>query len=1157
MTRPVPQATQDAQYAASAPHQSAWVSANAGSGKTHVLSQRVVRLLLEGVAPSRILCLTFTKIAAANMSERVFSILARWTRLDDDALRAALHDMGVKNPQDVQLLQARRLFARTVETPGGLKIQTLHAFCEKLLHQFPFEANVPAQFEALNDAQRAEILTRIRSQVIEAAMQNEGTLGGALRVLAAQTTSFTFDTLIKDGLKLRSIIVLRTADEWRAAIYSALNLPQHLTPASVEREMIEDGIHPSRWEEIAQLLIAKGSKTDKTLGETLRSLARHYDDSRSNSARVLLDVETYVALFLNAKGEIRKRLITAAISKPHPDMLEIFEAEAERLLRLRERQKSAACAERSAALLRILREIVRAYEDEKGRRGLLDFDDLITRTHQLLERSSAAWVHYKLDRGIDHILVDEAQDTSTVQWAILAKLSEDFFNPDPQGRRRTFFAVGDEKQSIFSFQGAAPDKFVQMRDAFARRAQSAQLDFEKLELKLSFRSSPGVLQAVDDVFKRPEHFKGLSGDVDNIQTLHEAWKEHLPGLIEFWPALGPDTQVEEPEDWRLPVDALSANDPAIVLARRVAAKIRLLLDPGSSARVCDSRTQVLRPVQPGDILILVRRRNGFFDAIIRALKDAQIPVAGADRLNLTQHIAIQDLLALGRVCLLPEDDLSLACVLKSPLIGFDDDDLIALAPNRAGSLWAALGDSAVAHHREAAQTLAAWRGWAVELAPFAFYMRVLGKSGGRKNMEARLGSEALDAMDEFLRIALEHEKLDAPSLTLFLDGLQDADLSIKRDMEAAGAAVRVMTVHAAKGLESKIVFLPDTCALPVTSMDSKLVALDDSDVPVIVWAQSKSADPHDVLAVKAERTERGLEEYRRLLYVALTRAEEQLYISGYHGSRGRSAGCWHEMIETTLFEGAHAVPADWDAEERVYRRIHEGRMAPQMSAPSPLAAVEPPAPDWLWRAALAEAPVLPPLRPSSSLAAADQQDSNREAPSSQADIARTRGKLMHLLLQFLPDIPQHLRVESAQRFMGARGGVLDAPEQERLISEAMGVLNTPSLAALFGPSSRAEVAVAGQIMRADGVTLDVIGQIDRLVETNEAILIADYKTGAACTLADVPESYIRQCALYRAVLEPLWPNKPVRAVLIWTQAARVLEIPTATLDAAIAAIKAA
>jgi ATP-dependent helicase/nuclease subunit A len=1146
----IPQRTLDKQHQASDPATSVWVSAHAGSGKTHVLAQRVVRLLLQGVAPSKILCLTFTKAAAANMATRIFDTLAEWTRLGDAELRDAIVASGAPEPHERQRLAARKLFARTVETPGGLKILTIHAFCERLLHLFPFEANAPARFDVADETAQAELLAHARREVLDQAMAGHLAIRGALQRISDECSGGPFESLIKEALGHRAISRARWPQTPESGLRKALGLADGRTVVSVMQDMIGKGISSARWGELAAFF-DQGSSNDQKKARLFRQAASHHADGDLESC---LDV--YLSVFFTKEEAKTKSLVTKSLAAKRPDIEADLFAEQERLDLLRTERKSAATLERTLALIAVVDAIFKRYEAMKSARGILDFDDLIMRTLSLLDRSEATWVLYKLDAGIDHILVDEAQDTSAAQWQILERITGDFAVGSGRSvTTRTFFAVGDEKQSIFSFQGAAPHMFDEMRRKFALKFRSGAESFADVRLIQSFRSAPGVLAAVDKVFELRTHQSGLVPAHD-VWTQHEALKQKLPGLIEMWPLIGAQAK-DAARDWKLPLDILDEMDPASLVAQRIAQKIAQLIAPDSNECVYDSRQYGPRKIRAGDILILVRTRGPFFDAAIRALKQNKVPVAGADRLELAEHIAVLDLVAAGRAALLPQDDLVLASALKSPLVGLDDDDLLSIAPNRPASLFEALQASGAARHAEALAKVNLWRRRAAE-SPFFFYSSLLSEDGGRRAMEARLGPEAADAVDEFLHLALAHEVEAAPSLAGFLADFAVMERSIRRDMESGADVVRVMTVHAAKGLEAKIVFLPDTCGAPSPHHDPNIFALDAGPAGAvsIAWSPRKTADCSAIAAARDAAREAGRDEYRRLLYVALTRAEERLYIAGFHGTRPPDDFCWASMIKATLASdnAVEAVPAFWNADENVLRIVSAPLDAANVVAPSQeLAASDrKSAPDWLRRRVDLENEPRPPVRPSSALAAADQWTETKLTPVRRE--ALRIGELTHVLLQYLPEVAADRRHEASCAFLKARADDLDEKLRSELTASALAVIEAPELRSLFGPGSKAEVAVAGKVLLPRGGAIEVAGRIDRIGEAANEILVADYKTGIPCSPTDIPSRYLAQMALYRAVLAPLWPEKRITLLLIWTAKLLVVHLDEASLDAALAAM---
>ncbi len=1028
--RPYLSLTSQAQQKASDPAVSAWVAAHAGSGKTYVLTQRVLRLLLADVRPSQILCITFTKAAAANMSTRVFDKLAQWALLDDAELTRQIVETGAKTPSKGDLDFARQLFARAVETPGGLKIQTIHAFCERLLHVFPLEANAQAGFRVADDMACAELLAAATRRAIERARRESGELQRALQLIARETTEKGFQDLCKDLLKSRE--ALRQAfdrDSYRTRLTERLGLQVGETLTLIEAEML---IGRASWPDLAARL-SSGSKNDNKLADHLMraiALAPHQDC-----------IESYVQVFFTSSGEPRGgasgKIITAALEKKTPGLQACLLEERDRLARLLDKRKAAATVERSIALATLADAIISEYEDAKRRRNVLDYDDLIERARRLLNRSNPSWVLYKLDSQIDHILLDEAQDTSARQWDILTALVKEFCaGLGARAVERSFFAVGDDKQSIFSFQGAAPHKFDSMRRRIERDFKSATQRFEYVQLVKSFRSAPEVLRSVDDVFNFGDNGVGLSCDPDQGSLEHVSARESVPALVEIWEAIKP-LERDEPADWRLPLDYASGSDPIERLAKKIAAKATALLDPANGECVTDKTGR--RLVEPRDILIVVRKRGPFFDSLIRALKAADVPVAGADRLELGNHIVVDDLVALGRTALLLEDDLTLAALLKSPLVGLDDDDLLAIAPRRSGSLFDALRDAPDARLRAAAGQIDAWRRDAASWPPFEFYSEVLGRGGGRKQLVARLGQEANDAIDEFLRLALSFEREESPALASFLARVELLDISIKRDMEAAGAAVRVMTAHAAKGLEAKIVFLPDTCGAPSGKHDPKLFTLGDDEALSLVWSRGKDNDPAAIGKARDAHREAERAEQRRLLYVAMTRAEERLYICGYAGKQGPAKGCWHEMIVAALEADCEKLADPDDPQRYILRR--GGVPVDFDLAPAGAGEALTHIPSFALTPAPTEHAPAPPLRPSTPLAGADAFTHGEGLAPNRHDAGRALiGRLTHALLQYLPGCAAEARPQAAERFLSSRGATLAQDTRKEIARAALALI---------------------------------------------------------------------------------------------------------------------
>jgi ATP-dependent helicase/nuclease subunit A len=1132
--RAIPQPVLQVQIDASDPAASAWVAANAGSGKTYVLAQRVIRLMLDGADPAKILCLTFTKAAAANMANQIFGTLARWIALDDDALDQAIENIEGEWPDRLRREHARRLFAHALETPGGLKVQTIHAFCTRLLHQFPFEADVAARFTVLEERAENDLIERLRLAVLlEAAGAPESALGRALATAITAAADRTFGEVIEAAIRERDRLAawIDRAGSVAAAVAelsAMLGVEPDETRDAIEAAMVQGPLLPAaHWPAVAAVL-AQGSSNDQDRAASLAQAAAATGDAR---------VKAYLRVFLNSDDTPRMRIVTKAVETRDPDLAARLAAEQERLTGLLARRRAALARDRTAALVTVADAVIGRYRAEKDRRGLLDYDDLIDKSLALMEKVDAAWVHYKLDLGIDHVLIDEAQDTSPKQWEIVKRLTAEFTaGVGARGAlRRTIFAVGDEKQSIFSFQGAAPGEFATARLHFQRVHRESEIDFVPCRFAHSFRSGCNVLGAVDAVFKRQEIFTSVTMDADGM--LHDALPDTAPGLVELWPLIEAQKRPDI-DGWDAPFDTVSQESPQAVLAQRIAAQISALTAQGRS---------------PRDVLVLVRQRGPLFEAIIRTLKNAGVPVAGADRMVLTEHIAVMDLMALADALLLPDDDLALATVLKSPLFGLSEEQLFDLAHDRCSSLRAALaGNPLFAETAARFDRLAAA---ARRETPFAFYGRLLGAQQGRRKILARLGTEAADALDEFLNLALDYEARETPSLQGFVAWLRAATTQVKRDMDIVRDEVRVMTVHGAKGLEAPVVILADTTTRPTGPRDPPLFRLPRTGAApgtpdCLVWAGASANDVGPIAQARGLARRAAEDEYRRLLYVAMTRAADRLIVGGAQGLVRRPAGCWYDLVVDALWENAAEEPAEYgDGNVRRWRLTQAVAMPAPASRPvKPAAAL----PAWLTRDVPAEAASGRAVSPSAAL---DVPVPRHPRDDTDRRKAMARGRFVHRLLQGLPDIAPERRADAARRHL-AGAADFTAAERAAMIAEAMTVLDDPVFAPLFAAGTRAEIPIVGRIARDQKPALAVSGQVDRLAVTPAAILITDYKTDrpAPRRIEDVPRAYLAQLALYRGVLRRLYPDREVRAALVWTDVPDLVELPGALLDAAFAAL---
>ncbi|MCH7544076.1 MAG: double-strand break repair helicase AddA [Proteobacteria bacterium] len=890
---------------------SLWVAASAGTGKTKVLTDRVLALLLNGTRPERILCLTFTKAAAAEMANRVHRLLGEWARADDLSLARSLEGLTGSPADGEAMSRARRLFTDVLDVPGGMRIQTIHAFCQSLLRRFPVEADIAPHFEVMDERTAAEVLEAARNDVLNSARQAGGegadaALFGALAEATAHVHEDEFTDLMADlarerGRLRRLIEGAGGVEKAIAALYGALGATPGEDAGTIDARASADGAFDGDALRLAVGALKEGTATD-------RERARVIGDWLGDPASRADTFDDYRKAYLTADGARRKTLMTKKAAAP--GAVEALNGEAERLLEVAEDRKKAIVAAATAAALRLGAGLLDAYRRQKSRRALLDYDDLILMTRDLLRQTDKApWVLFKLDGGLDHILIDEAQDTNPEQWEVIAALAEEFFaGLGAREEMRTVFAVGDAKQSIYSFQRADPAAFEAMRARFRAHVEAAGKRWRNLDLDISFRSTTAVLGAIDAIFSHDGASDGVGPPGHVIE--HIANRSGQAGLVELWPPAEPG-RADETEPWQAAVTAERISSPRARTAGLIARTIKGWIERGERLQSKD------RLVRPGDIMVLVRQRTGFVEELVRALKQLSVPVAGIDRMVLTDQLPVMDLIALGRFLLLAEDDLTLATVLKGPLIGLDEEQLFTLAYGRGeASLWEALKLKA----REApdgdfarAQTYLAGLLARVDYArPYELFAEVLNVKGGRRKLLRRLGPDADDPLNEFLALALAYERVAAPSLQGFLHWVEAGEASIKRDLEQGTRnEVRVMTVHGAKGLQAPIVFLPDTMQAPVKS--PRLLWLERPDLapPLPLWAPRRGHEDALVRSLRANVNLLRDQEYRRLLYVALTRAEDRLYICGWRQAKTPPEGCWYNLVKAGLEDIAEKVEFDF------------------------------------------------------------------------------------------------------------------------------------------------------------------------------------------------------------------------------------------------------
>ncbi len=1112
------------QVRAADPEHASWVSANAGSGKTKVLTDRVARLLLSGTPPQRILCLTFTTAAASNMQNRLFERLGEWSMLPEEPLANELLRLG-EDPASLdrdRLRRARTLFARALETPGGLKIQTIHAFASSILKRFPLEAGVSPQFTSLDDRSAR----KLREEVLDSvATECPASFGAIARYLSIGS----LPDLVEGIASNRSAFADDDPEE-RIGEHYLLNTPLAPVEDIVRRLLADDRIELIRY---LVNLLSRGSTMDLRARDKL--LLLNTDSPTLEDFRILESTFLYgpgaTEPFTPKPDRFPTRDLQAQMvpmSQPLYDFMREIAA-------AREFVWGTEAARKTLALHEFAIDFLAEYERRKNENASLDFDDLILKTLMLLSNpETAQWVLYKLDGGIDHILVDEAQDVSRTQWSIITSLAEEFTaGAGVRDRDRTVFAVGDEKQSIYGFQGAAPEKFAEMRDHFRNRYRQAGIGFVESDLDYSFRSSPAILEVVDRVFE-DRNEPGFAA-----RTNHLAFKGDLPGRVDVWPVIEPSDRADRVE-WYGAGLISQEMQAHVKLARFLALQIQRLVDPVNGEYIVAGDGP--RPVRCGDILILVRRRNRLFHSIIAELKAVGLSVAGTDRMRLLESLAVQDVRAVLSFLATPGDDLSLAAALRSPIFRLTEEELFEVSQReRRVSLWESL-EEREHEYSEAVAIIRDLQTQSERLKPFELIERLLTVHNGRELLTARLGHEVLEPLDALLHQALAYDEEEASSLTGFLEW-SGADFEIKRQLDQAGDEIRVMTVHGAKGLESPVVILPDTSDRKVSRFFEGILIAEDGTP---LWNVPEKTRPQTVEMAHEWNVEQQENEQLRLLYVAMTRAESWLIVAAA-GTTGPES--WHWLIQQGL-EKCPCDPigfpeqADADLQLGEFLRHSHGSWPTRGESHPEEEDLETILPKWVHEAP-PDYKLPPPLRSPSGLGGSKQAAAGKDESSTTRNDAMVRGTMVHLLLEHLPETAETERPKRSMDILRCKHPEAGEELCQEVCKEAWRIIDNPELAFLFDEHTIPEVGISANLAGLGGDR--ILGYIDRLVVAPDRVIAVDFKSNMNVPVreADVPEHILRQMGAYHESLEQLYPGRAVELSILWTRTSELMNLDPA------------
>ncbi len=1091
------------------PLASAWVSANAGAGKTRLLTDRVLRLLLGGNAPSRILCITYTTAASAEMKTRIHAVLSRWSALEEKELQRELAQLNGHAADRPTLRRAKTLFTSVLEAPEGLRIQTIHGFCQSLLKRFPLEAGVQPNFSVLDEGEAAALVREAALKIYALGEKEAGGVTDALEALEGRMSESSLRGLIGELIGERRHLhtmfnLPGGVNAVSRKLYAALSLPP-----GVDADVLIGEEFAYTPQELALLhegarAMQRGKGKDAERGEWIAA----WLECPHRSAEAF---ESYAKAFIKSGGGMYKDIHSRGCIDDET-VIAALRAEQTRVHGMRQKLQSLRVARTSMEVLHVAHALVAIYDALKDMRAALDYDDLMLLARDLLTRPGIApWVLYKLDGGIDHILLDEAQDTAPEQWQIIAALATEFFAGE--GARaeaeRTLFVVGDVKQSIYSFQGAAPEGFERWRAHFRALAQGAGKRFMEEELPHSYRSAAPVLQAVDAVFAGEEN-----------AMPHLLKREGFAGKVEWWPLVEAKER-EEKTPWELPLVNKQPEQPMQVLAQRIAATVAGWM---AERRLLEAKG---RPVKLSDIMVLVRRRSPFGDMLTRSLKRKGIAVAGADRMVLTDNLAVQDMMALGRFLALPEDDLSLAELLRSPLFGFSDAQLFALAYRREGSLWAQLQAAGEEVFAQAVEKLERYAQKAERCTPYAFFAHVLEACAERRRITGRMGEEYNEALDEFLNQLLLYESKHTPSLQGALHWLELSKAEVKRDMEMGVDAVRIMTVHGAKGLQAPIVILPDTASTP-KSRDRLLWQEAEDGSDLAFWSPSQQQDDALTRALREQRHAADMREYRRLLYVAMTRAEDELYICGYESQKKNDKSeTWHQRVKDALAPLARRCDTPC-GEGLSIEAAQEKETAAQAVAVSE--AEESVLPGFLLTPP-GEEPVHVHLRMGHA------EDDGFSPLEEEAAIQRSEG--FALLLKRLPAVAEEDRRIAADALL-RNFAALDAESRTETAQSALALIGDTRWRGLLAGHALADVAVCGNV---DGAR--ITGRIDLLAVHEHAVWMLYNETHRRPPASVGHLAFFAQQGLahHHALLRKIYPAKRLHMVVAWCLNRTLAEVP--------------
>lgn len=1046
------------QVQASDPKFSAWVSASAGTGKTKILTDRVLRLLLQNAEFNKILCLTFTNAAAGEMKERIASALSDWANAEPSALEQKLLLTLGRNCTKKELEQAKSLYDKYLNSDEKINVQTIHSFCQKLLKKFPLEAGVSPGFTIIDEIKSYQILKKTKNELL-----SKDALLPINDYLNANFHEVTIDEIISEIIQNKSKF-LNTSYE-------------HKYIKSKSQEIIEslNNVCVLDWQKISSI-----------------TLVKEFVGANQSPERIK-------KFFLTDSGQKRQRIVPQKIAKPGSTLYSDLEIIQDQVFALDQKEKAMQLELHSKLLSMLGSAILAEYEEYKEKKGLLDYDDLIIYACRLLKASDAKeWVLYKLDGGIDHLLVDEAQDTSFIQWQIIEALIAEFYSGDSKESKqeRTVFIVGDEKQSIFSFQGADVSSFTKMNSFLKDRMRYGDKDFKDLQLEISYRSAKEILDGVHIVFdnicqKMPGLFK------TNIKKL-SAHRNMHSGSIEVWPLC---TSTETIDDfWPIATNE-EAKTPQIILAEKISSFIQKQI---ASKRVLPATG---KEIAPNDFMILFRTRDELTNDVIHALKKDNIEVTGLDRISLCDSLAVMDLISIAKFALNPYDDLNLCSLLKSPIFGLSEKELYNIAINqKESSVWKMLqsNDKYASLYKKLQNFIELYQASHVG----NFFQYIVDILGYRTVLNSHCGPDSNDTIDELLYACNNFHKQNNSSIQHFIFWIEEYNTSIKRSSTDTGK-VKIMTLHASKGLQSPFVILCDTTSIPTQT--NRFQWNDDN---ILLSVKNSSLTPEYYKDIKKQEQDKTYAEYLRLLYVGMTRAEDHLIICGYQGKRAIPENCWYELIRSSLSKKSIIN----DDGSLIFGNKHQD-VSPRKSEKNYDNEIE------FFSSKLISETIRIKQKPIFSY--------NHPSPLTKKD-PMSYGLIFHKVIEDSLVVPD-LNIMKTHPLIQT----LNAESRKRMLSSIDKITNNQKFCNLVKKDFYTEISIGTKEEE-----LTKAGRIDLMVIKNSEVIIIDYKSdiNPPNSTQKIPKSYKNQLNFYKNITQTLYPKKDIITMILWLENGNLMEV---------------